>query len=85
MKVKGKQLPVVIYELMTDKTGILPEFEQGLNLYRGREFEQAEKVFALLAKNYLDEPSRLYQERCREYLAAPPPAAWDGVYTAKTK
>jgi adenylate cyclase len=85
VKVKGKHLPVVIYELMTDKTGILTDFEYGLKLYRGREFAKAEKTFGLLAETYDDEPSRLYRERCREYLAAPPPEEWDGVYTAKTK
>jgi adenylate cyclase len=85
VRVKGKQLPVVIYELMTDKSGILNDFEAGLNMYREREFDKAEKIFCKLVEHYDDETSRLYQERCREYLAAPPPDEWDGVYTAKTK
>src|SRR6185369_1419934 len=85
VRVKGKQLPVVIYELMTDKPWILNDFEGGLKLYRGREFDKAEKIFGRLAEHYDDETSRLYQERCREYLAVPPPDEWDGVYTAKTK
>jgi len=85
VKVKGKCLPVVIYELMTDKSGILNDFEDGLKLYRVREFDKAGIIFDSLAEQYNDETSRLYLERCREYLAAPPPDEWDGVYTAKTK
>jgi len=85
VRVKGKRLPVVIYELMTDKPWILNDFEGGLKLYRGREFDKAEKIFGRLAEHYDDETSRLYLERCREYLAVPPPDEWDGVYTAKTK
>ncbi len=85
VKVKGKHLPVVIYELMTDKSGILAEFDTGLSSYRAREFDKAEKIFAKLADIFDDEVSRLYLERCREYLASPPPEDWDGVYTAKTK
>jgi adenylate cyclase len=85
VKVKGKHLPVVIYELMVDKPEIMGEFEAGLQLYRGREFEKAMSIFERLAENFSDETSKLYRERCREYLAAPPPEDWDGVYTAKAK
>jgi adenylate cyclase len=39
----------------------------------------------MLAETHDDGPSKLYRDRCREYLVAPPPEEWDGVYTAKTK
>jgi len=70
---------------MTDKSGILDDFEDGLKLYRDKEFAKAEMIFGRLAASHQDETSRLYRERCREYLATPPPEDWDGVYTAKTK
>lgn len=85
VRVKGKQLPVVIFELMTTNTGLLPEFEQALVLYRSAAFGKALTVFSAVADKYDDGPARLYAERCREYLQNPPPSEWDGVYTAKTK
>jgi len=85
VRVKGKHLPVVMYELMIANTEILPEFEQGLELYRKREFVSASEIFDRLAQTWQDGPSRLYVERCGEYIANPPDENWDGTYTAKSK
>jgi adenylate cyclase len=85
VRVKGKHQPVVIFELMTTALALLPEFEEALALYRSAEFGAAAAVFSKLAASYGDGPARLYAERCQEYLHDPPPADWDGVYTAKTK
>ncbi len=85
VRVKGKQHPVVIYELIAGDASFLTSFEEGLSFYRNAEFSSAEKVFAVLAEINSDGPSKLYLERCREYLENPPPAEWDGVYTAKSK
>ena len=85
VRVKGKQLPIVMYELMIAHTELLPQFEAGLEQYRSQQFEQARQIFAQLAAGYDDGPSRLYSTRCAEYLASPPPQDWDGVYTAKSK
>lgn len=83
VRVKGKQQPIAIYELMTGQVDFKGEFEKGLKLYRKREFDQALALFSSLSDN--DPPSRLYAERCREFLAAPPPVEWDGVFTARSK
>jgi len=85
VKVKGKHLPVVMYELMICNQEILPRFEQGVDLYRQHDFEAAKEIFLSLVSETDDGPSRLYINRCDEYLSAPPPADWDGVYTAKSK
>ena len=85
VKVKGKHLPVVMYELMITKHELLPKFEAALEQYRATSFTAAKAMFDELAAHYDDGPSRLYSSRCDEYLLQPPPADWDGVYTAKAK
>jgi len=32
-----------------------------------------------------DGPTNLYISRCETYIATPPPADWDGVFTMTTK
>jgi adenylate cyclase len=85
VRVQGKQLPIVMYELMIANLDILPQFMDGLQKYRNRQFKQAQQLFDQLVEEYSDGPSRLYSDRCTEYLATPPSTDWDGVYTAKGK
>lgn len=85
VRVKGKHLPIVMYELMVSNQQILPQFEEGLEQYRAQRFDEAARIFSLLVDQYSDGPSRLYYDRCHEYIETPPPADWDGVYTAKSK
>jgi adenylate cyclase len=85
VRVKGKQLPVVMFELMTANTEILPLFEEALALYRTRKFGEAAAKFRSLHVQFSDGVSALYIARAEEYLASPPPDDWDGVYTAKSK
>lgn len=85
VRVKGKQLPVVIYELVVGDAGIIARFEEGLNLYRVSNFQSAAHIFSELSDKFSDGPSKLYLERCRDYMINPPPEDWDGAYTAKTK
>jgi adenylate cyclase len=87
IRVKGRQAPVKIYELV-GKRGekelpYLDDFAQGLDAYRKRLWDLAERHFAPLAPG--DPPSRTYLERCRLYRTDPPPENWDGVFTQKTK
>ena len=85
VRVKGKQHPIVMYELMIANSDILPRFEEGLARYRVRDFIAARAIFEDLAAAHGDGPSRLYAERCADYMEHPPPGDWDGVYTAKGK
>lgn len=93
VKVKGKNEPVKIYELVSEGTpsdqktaNMLSHFNQGYGLYSERNFKEALEAFKLaLAQLPGDGPSELYVERCEEYIANPPSADWDGVFTMKTK
>ncbi|MBI5048805.1 MAG: adenylate/guanylate cyclase domain-containing protein [Deltaproteobacteria bacterium] len=92
VRVKGKEKPVAIYELMdvlpgdAVKVEIAVSFSQALSLYKSRRFEEAKAGFdAILHKFPKDGPANLYVQRCEDYLKAPPSPDWDGVYVAKTK
>jgi adenylate cyclase len=93
LRVKGKKEPVVVYELLARKGGLSPEqrrvtdiYMEGLQAYKRRDFKMAAAQFeAALALDPGDGPSRVYLARAKEYLVAPPPADWDGVYELKSK
>lgn len=93
MRVKGKEEPVVVYELLARKGDLSAEqhhvietYLGGLEAYQRRDFKSAEVQFeAALALDPRDGPSRVYLERTKEYLVAPPHASWDGVYELKSK
>jgi adenylate cyclase len=85
VKVKGKHLPIVMYELMISSFELLPRFEAALEMYRSQDFTGAKAVFDEMTSGFNDGPSRLYAGRCYEYLTSPPPEDWDGVYVAKDK
>jgi adenylate cyclase len=55
--------------------------------YRARDFAAARGA-AARARAMAGAPGpfyELYERRIAEYISAPPPADWDGVYVAKTK
>ncbi|MCC6139704.1 MAG: adenylate/guanylate cyclase domain-containing protein [Nitrospira sp.] len=93
LRVKGKQEPVVVFELLARK-GDLPDerhpvieaYRAGLVAYKQRDFAAAATQFeAALARDPQDGPSRVYLARAKEYLMVPPPAEWDGVYDLTSK
>lgn len=84
--VKGKQLPVPIYELMlVEDEKFRNDFAKALSLYRQRDFESALSLFGALNNDKHDKVSALYIERCHEFIASMPDENWDGVFVAKTK
>ena len=93
IRVKGKQEPVWIFELVGQHLGIkkdifvkLELFEKALEEYRKRNWSVALKNFAgLLSKWPDDGPSRTYVKRCKEFIESPPGDDWDGVYTMTSK
>ena len=93
LRVKGKTQPIRVYELLALKNGVSPEkkktvslFTEGLALYRDRRFTDATaKFFESLKTSPDDKPSQIYIKRCEQFLAAPPPADWDGVYVMTSK
>jgi adenylate cyclase len=91
VRVKGKGRAVPVFELMGRAGQVggevearMAAFAEALALYRARRFPEALRVFETNAAAG-DEPSRVFIGRCREYMAAPPPADWDGSYTMLTK
>jgi adenylate cyclase len=87
IRVKGRQAPVKIYELI-GKRGehelpFLDTFAEGLAEYKKRQWARAELHFRSIAPQ--DPPSAIYMERCRHYMTNPPPEDWDGVFTQETK
>jgi adenylate cyclase len=93
MTVKGKERPIIVYEVLgetgaTDATllSAVERYHEGLRRYRTREFAAAIAAFEeALAIRPEDGPSAMYLERCRVFLADPPPADWDGVWHMKEK
>ncbi|HKY33534.1 MAG TPA: adenylate/guanylate cyclase domain-containing protein [Candidatus Polarisedimenticolia bacterium] len=92
VRVKGKLAAVGIHELVCHSPAseaveaLLARFASGLAAYRDRDFESAEKVFALTLETApQDGPARLYLERCRALAASPPPAGWDAVEVLTAK
>ncbi|HEX2501806.1 MAG TPA: adenylate/guanylate cyclase domain-containing protein [Methylomirabilota bacterium] len=91
--VKGRAEPVQVYELLGRAGGLPPErrnllarYDEGVALYRSRQWAEATKLFEELATAAPDDgPIALYRRRAHELLAEPPPSDWDGVWVAKTK
>jgi adenylate cyclase len=89
--VKGKTVPVAVYELLGRACdaepwqALLEPYLDGIRLYRAGEFDAAGARFeAALRERSDDGPSRVYVDRCRE-LAKNPPVVWDGVFVMKHK
>jgi adenylate cyclase len=89
LAVKGKDQAVTVYEVLGQAGQPDPElrararrFEEGLALYRARDFAGA---LARFEANAGDEPSAIYVTRCQAFLAEPPPDDWDGVWRMKEK
>jgi adenylate cyclase len=85
VRVKGKNEPVAVYQLLTAQLEHHREFAEALALYRSREFPKAAELFTGIAGKSGDKVSELYLSRCREFNDAPPPEIWDGVYVAQSK
>ncbi len=92
VRVKGKKLPVRIYELLGEQRdadrfarwcGI---FEQGLARYKEGRWDEAIALFRqVLNIKHGDPPSELYISRCESLKEHPPEGEWDGVFTMTRK
>ena len=90
--VKGKDIPVNIYELIGAREKVaeheiekIAQFELALWLYQSRQFEDAQVIFKKLSEFYKDGPSITFLERTNEYLKNGCPADWQGHYRATEK
>jgi len=92
VRVKGKALPVKIYELICDQKEAAARrdyarlFEDALALYKTARWDEAISAFQkVLDARPGDPPSDIYISRCRELKDHPPESPWDGVYTMTKK
>ena len=88
VRVKGKQNPEEIFEVVAEKeraaAGLserLANFENALQLYFSGDFAGALAVFSAIAD---DQPAKVFVKRCL-YLLDNPPADWDGCWTFTEK
>jgi adenylate cyclase len=93
VRVKGKLLPVDIYEVV-GRDGEVPgptvagvrQFEQALKLYRAQQWADAKRMLETLKEA---DPDHLiydiYRERIEAFEENPPPEDWDGVFVHQSK
>lgn len=94
IKVKGKDKPVKIYQLLGRKEDISAEqeellvaYNQGIELYFQRKFSEAAEHFEnrILKKWPNDFLAMIYAGRARKCMLIPPAPDWDFVYKMETK
>lgn len=92
IRVKGKEKPVNVFELLGRKTGdgyfrdSLATYINGIRYYHDRKWDQAAECFKYCLKLHPEDgPSKLYLRRVFEYSKNPPPPDWDGVFKMVTK
>jgi adenylate cyclase len=91
IRVKWKEKPVVIYELLSRKGCLLEskkstilKFTQWIKLYLNKDFEKAVKIFNICMQEW-DIPSITYYERAKVFLDTPPIWEWDWVWNHDEK
>ena len=88
VRVQGKLIPISIYELRgilsipsIEQDLIVDAFEEGRELFESRHYYKALKKFRLILRYFpSDGPSRLYVQRCLNFMQKPPADDWDGVF-----
>ncbi|MEG3879340.1 GAF domain-containing protein [Microcoleus sp. herbarium7] len=94
VRVKGKNQPIGIYELVQNSAEpldaetqkFLELYSNGRDAYIARNFQKAISLFeAALAMRPSDRPVEVQLDRALGYLEVPPPEDWDGVHTMATK
>ncbi|MCF8075050.1 MAG: adenylate/guanylate cyclase domain-containing protein [Desulfotignum sp.] len=93
VRVKGKNDPVRIFTVYSSSNENrdhlekeIQEYAEGLNLYRKRNFGDAENYFSSLAARHPDQKLYpVYQERCVHFIDNPPDENWDGVFVHTSK
>ena len=92
VRVKGKTLPVNIFQLVGEKNipaerkEVINYFHKGISLYKQQKWDDAIEVFQTV--NAMDKnmyAEELYIQRSLDLKSDPPRPDWDGVFTMKTK
>lgn len=91
VRVKGRKKPVRTFEVLakvgTEKDTVelrqlIDDFAQGLELYRARKWDEAQKIFNSLGE---DPASVVFSGRCDLLRDESPGEEWDGVWIMTTK
>jgi adenylate cyclase len=92
VRVKGKKLPVRIFELLGDRKDaaqwqeFVDRFEAGLAKYHAGLWDEAIVAFrGVLEVRPADFPAKLYIDRCKALKESPPEEEWDGIFTMTKK
>jgi adenylate cyclase len=94
VRVKGKNEPVKLYELISFQNNIpsnlkesTPIYEEAFKMYLKRDWEKAIKLLndSIKARGKKDKAAIALIERCETYRTQPPEDSWDGVYTRTHK
>ncbi len=89
LRVKGKGEAITIHQIMVGAERLdqaaITLFARARALYADRDWVAATDAFEqLLARYPHDGPSTMFTARCAEFLRAPPPPHWDGVWPPQT-
>ena len=87
--VKGKSEPVELFECENPCTPpnfaeICARYKKAFDEYHFGRFVEAQKMFAALAEEFSDGPSKALSARCAE-LIAHPPTNWNGIWKMDAK
>ncbi len=93
LTVVGKDQPITVYDLIEKKgmtTGrmadLVPQYLKGMDRYKNLDFAGAITEFEKALKIIpTDGPSITYIDRCKKFIAEPPPADWDLVFRLTEK
>ena len=92
VKVKGKNEPILIYELVSRKNELsekqrdfISSYEEGLELYFQKKWQEAIGSFQRALKYNDDKTADLLIMRCQKFIKNPPSIEWNGVWTLATK
>jgi adenylate cyclase len=94
VQVKGKTLPVDVFTLIAARNGEvdaellkwMQAYEEGIEKFRQRDFQQAKILFSRFLEFYPDDLlAKMYLERALDYEQQPPDEAWNAVEVFKKK
>ncbi|MCB1141817.1 MAG: adenylate/guanylate cyclase domain-containing protein [Leptospiraceae bacterium] len=94
VRVKGKNEPVRLYELISLRSNIpvqLKEstalYEEAFQYYIKKDFNKSINLLneSIRSRGKKDKAANLLIERCEAYISNPPPEDWDGVFTRTHK
>lgn len=94
LRVKGKEKPISIFELVGDRTHSLDPvtaeflgmYQAGRSAYVNMNFRQAIQYFEQAKRlRTHDRAVEIHLKRAHEFLLSPPFEEWDGIYTMETK